>query len=271
MSGETDLKTSKTYGGSVTDWTACEATALMLEKAQREGIQTAFDRAMGMKPCPIGAKSACCKHCAMGPCRLNVKDPYGGVGVCGATVDTIQSRNFARMVACGTAAHSSHGRAMFNLFKDVVNGKIKDYSIKDTIKLEEVAGSLGIMTEGRNPEEIARDLCLELEKTFTEVDGENPFIKRVPPKTLEQWRKLEIVPRGAMLEVMELMNRTHAGMDQDYAHLTKQISRTALADGWGGSMLATEISDILFGTPKPVRSWANLAVIKDDYPSFNPS
>jgi carbon-monoxide dehydrogenase catalytic subunit len=264
MEKDTELKMVKTKEVNVRDWTTCEATAQMLEKAQRDGVQTAFDRAADMKPCPIGAKSACCKHCAMGPCRLSAKDPYGAVGVCGATVDTIQSRNFSRMVACGTAAHSSHGRVMLNLFKDVVNGKIKDYTIKDPVKLEEVARSLAIETEGRSVKEIALDLCTELERTFMAVDGETPFAKRVPPKTLELWRKMDIVPRGAMLEVMELMNRTHAGMDQDYENLTKQISRTALADGWGGAMLATEISDILFGTPVPVQAEVNMGCIKED-------
>jgi anaerobic carbon-monoxide dehydrogenase catalytic subunit len=264
MEKDTELKMVKAKEVNVRDWTTCEATAQMLEKAQRDGVQTAFDRASDMKPCPIGAKSACCRICGMGPCRLNSKDPYGAVGVCGATVDTIQSRNFSRMVACGTAAHSSHGRVMLKLFKDVVEGKIKDYSIKDPVKLEEVARSLAIETEGRSTKEIALDLCTELERTFMEVDGETPFAKRVPPKTLELWRKMNIVPRGAMLEVMELMNRTHAGMDQDYENLTKQISRTALADGWGGAMLATEISDILFGTPVPVRAEVNMGCLKEE-------
>jgi anaerobic carbon-monoxide dehydrogenase catalytic subunit len=264
MDKETDLKMIKTKEIKVRDWTTCEATAQMLEKAREDGVQTAFDRAAEMKPCPIGAKSACCRICAMGPCRLNSKDPYGAVGVCGATVDTIQSRNFSRMVASGTAAHSSHGRVMLNLFKDVVDGKIKDYSIKDPVKLEEVARSLAIETEGRTTLDIARDLCTELERTFMELDGETPFARRVPAKTLELWRKMDIVPRGAMLEVMELMNRTHAGMDQDFENLTKQINRTALADGWGGAMLATEISDILFGTPVPVRAEVNMGCLKED-------
>jgi len=250
---------------NVRDWTSCEATAQMLEKAQKDGVDTAFDRAAGMKPCPIGAKSACCKHCAMGPCRLNFKDPYGKVGVCGATIDTIQSRNFARMVACGTAAHSSHGRSMLNVFRGVVEGKIRDYTIRDPLKLEEVARSIGIETEGREMKDIALDLCNELERTYSQVEGEIPFAKRVPPKTLETWRKLGIVPRGAMLEIMELMQRTHSGMDQDYENLTGQISRTALADGWGGSMVATEISDILFGTPTPVKAEVNMGCLKEDH------
>ncbi len=246
------------------DLTTCEATAQMLEKAKRDGVETAFDRAVSMKACPIGADSACCKHCSMGPCRLNAKDPYGKVGVCGATIDTIMSRNFARMVAAGGAAHTDHGMSMLDLFREVVNGNIKDYEIKNPIKLVKVAEYVGVETEGREITDIANDLYEELERTYTQVDGEIPFAKRVPPKTLETWRKLGIVPRGAMREIMELMHRSHMGVDQDYENITKQCSRTALADGWGGSMVATEISDILFGTPSPVAIEVNMGVLKED-------
>ncbi|MGD8945920.1 MAG: anaerobic carbon-monoxide dehydrogenase catalytic subunit [Desulfobacterales bacterium] len=248
----------------VRDLTTCDATAQMIIKARKDGVETAFDRAVSMKACPIGADSACCKHCTMGPCRLNAKDPYSKVGVCGATIDTIMSRNFARMVAAGGAAHTDHGMSMLDLFREVVNGNIKDYEIKNPIKLIEVAGYVGIETEGREIAEIANDLYNELERTYTQVEGEIPFAKRVPEKTLETWRKLGIVPRGAMREIMELMHRTHMGVDQDYANITKQCSRTALADGWGGSMVATEISDILFGTPSPVSIEVNMGVLKED-------
>ncbi len=237
----------------------------MLEKAKKDGVETAWDRAINMKACPIGADSACCKHCAMGPCRLNAKDPYGKVGVCGATIDTIMSRNFARMVAAGGSAHTDHGMSMLDLFRDVVNGKIQDYQIKDPVKLEEVARSIGIETEDRELMDIAQDLYKELERTYTQVEGEIPFAQRVPAKTLETWRKAGIVPRGAMREIMECMHRSHMGVDQDYTNMIKQISRTALADGWGGSMVATEISDILFGTPSPISIEVNMGVLKEDY------
>ena len=246
------------------DVTICEATARMLEKAKKDGVETAFDRAHNMKACPIGADSACCKHCAMGPCRLNSKDPYGKVGVCGATIDTIMARNFGRMVAAGAACHNDHGMAMLDLFREVANGNNQDYKIKDVQKLEDVARSVGIEVEGRSTKEIAMDLYKELEKTYTQVEGEIPFAKRVPEKTLETWRKNGIVPRGAMREIMELMNRTHMGVDQHYENLTKQCSRTALADGWGGSMVATEICDILFGTPTPVSAEVNMGVLKEN-------
>jgi carbon-monoxide dehydrogenase catalytic subunit len=244
------------------DLTTCDATIQMLEKAKRDGVETAFDRAVNMKACPIGADSACCKHCSMGPCRLNAKDPYGKVGVCGATIDTIMARNFARMVASGAAAHTDHGMAMLDVFRAVVNGEVTDYQVKDTQKLEEVARSVGIETEDRKMTEIANDLYKELERTYTQVEGEIPFASRVPEKTLELWRKEDIVPRGAMREIMELMHRSHMGVDQHYENITKQCSRTALADGWGGSMVATEISDILFGTPTPVAAEVNMGVLK---------
>lgn len=246
------------------DLTTCDATIQMLEKAKRDGVETAFDRAVNMKACPIGADSACCKHCAMGPCRLNAKDPYGKVGVCGATIDTIMARNFARMVAAGSAAHTDHGMAMLDVFREVVQGHITDYKIKDVMKLEEVARSIGIETEDRSTDDIAMDLYKELERTYTQVDGEIPFAMRVPEKTLETWRKSGIVPRGAMREIMELMHRSHMGVDQDYNNITKQCSRTALADGWGGSMVATEISDILFGTPVPTVAEVNMGVLKEN-------
>jgi anaerobic carbon-monoxide dehydrogenase catalytic subunit len=246
------------------DLTICSATQQMLEKARRDGVETAFDRASNMKACPIGADSACCKHCFMGPCRLNAKDPYAKVGICGATIDTIMARNFARNVAAGSAAHTDHGMSMLDLFRDVVNGKIKDYAIKDVGKLEAVAQSIGITTEGREVKAIAMDLYHELERTYVQVDGEIPFAKRVPPKTLETWRKHGVVPRGAMREIMELVHRSTMGVDQDYDNITRQCSRAALADGWGGSMVATEIADILFGTPSPVSVEVNMGVLKED-------
>ncbi|MFC1819720.1 anaerobic carbon-monoxide dehydrogenase catalytic subunit [Thermodesulfobacteriota bacterium] len=246
------------------DLSICESTQQMIRKARKDGVETAFDRASNMRACPIGADSACCKHCAMGPCRLNSKDPYSKVGVCGATIDTIMARNFGRMVATGTACHNDHGMVMLNVFRDVVDGVIDDYTIKDPDKLEDVARSIGIEVEGRSIKEIATDLYQELEKTYTQVEGEIPFAKRVPEKTLETWRKHGIVPRGAMREVMELMSRTHMGVDQDYENITKQCSRTALSDGWGGSMVATEIGDILFGTPSPVSVEVDMGVLKED-------
>jgi len=258
-------KKQKVTGINFRDVSTCEATIQMLQKVADDGFETAFTRAADMKPCPIGADSACCKHCFMGPCRLNPKDPYTKTGVCGATIDTVAARNFARMVASGCAAHTDHGMAMLDMFREVVKGNIKGYKITDETKLRNVAASIGIAVADRSVEDIAMDLYSELERTYTQVEGEIPFAKRVPPKTLETWRKAGIVPRGAMREIMEIMHRTHMGVDQQYENIVKQCSRTALADGWGGSMVATEISDIIFGTPTPKVAGVNMGFLKEDH------
>jgi len=245
--------------------TICPSTQQMLRRAERDGVEIAFHRANSMKACPIGADSACCKHCSMGPCRLNAKDPYSKVGVCGATIDTIQARNFARMVVSGAAAHTDHGMSMLDVFREVVKGHIKDFKIKDSDKLVAVAESIGIETQDRDIKDIATDLYEELESTYTGIEGEIPFMKRVPEKTLETWRKLGVVPRGAMRELMEMMHRTHIGVDQEYQNICKHFTRTALSDGWGGSMVATEVSDILFGTPSPLSVEVDMGVLKEDH------
>ncbi|MBN2332093.1 MAG: anaerobic carbon-monoxide dehydrogenase catalytic subunit [Deltaproteobacteria bacterium] len=249
----------------------CASTIQMLEKAKRDGVTTCYDRANDMSACPIGEKSACCKNCSMGPCRMSPKDPYSKVGVCGATIDTIQARNFARMVVSGAAAHTDHGMAMLDLFKEVVHGKITDYTIKDVSKLKYVCSEIGIATtveedgvaKDRDVKEMALELAEELERTYTQVEGEIPFMKRVPAKTLERWRELGIVPRGAMRELMEMMHRTHIGVDQHYENIAKQFQRTALSDGWGGSMVATEISDILYGTPKAQQAYVDMGNLEE--------
>jgi carbon-monoxide dehydrogenase catalytic subunit len=54
------------------------------------------------------------------------------------------------------------------------------------------------------------------------------------------------------------------GVDHDYRNLLMHAFRTSLADGWGGSRIASLVSDILFGSPEPVRSQANLGVLQED-------
>ena len=126
--------------------TSCQTTLQMLKKMEADGHESMFNRAAEMKPCPIGAEAACCKHCFMGPCRLNSKDPYARVGVCGATIDTIAARNFARNVAAGGAAHTDHGMGMLDVFREVVNGRTAHFKIQDEKKLKNVAESIGIRT-----------------------------------------------------------------------------------------------------------------------------
>jgi anaerobic carbon-monoxide dehydrogenase catalytic subunit len=234
----------------------------MLIRAEELGIGTAFHRAEDMPPCNIGGAGMCCKLCGMGPCRLT-KD--GQTGVCGATIDTIQARNFVRAVAAGGAAHSDHGRDMAFTLKAVANGQTEGYVIRDVAKLRQVASHYGIPIDKRAPEEIANDLADLYISQFGQQRGEVVPVSRAPKKRQEIWRQNNVVPRGIDREVVEALHRTHIGDDQDAGHLLDHAIRTSLADGWGGSMIATDISDILFGTPAPLLGQANLGVLKEDH------
>jgi carbon-monoxide dehydrogenase catalytic subunit len=237
------------------------AAVEMLQFAEEFQLGTAFSRADTMKPCPIGADGLCCKNCFMGPCRV-VKE--GQTGVCGATVDTIVARNFARAVAAGASAHSDHGRDMAFTLKAAATDASSNYKIRDPYKLFSMAKTLGLAVDGRSVEEIASDVADIAIAQFGQQTGEVVCVKRAPAKRQKVWRELKYVPRGIDREVVEVLHRTHIGDDQDAEHILDSAVRCALSDGWGGSMLATDISDVLFGTPSPLLSQANLGVLKDN-------
>ena len=254
------------------------ATQEMIVRAQELGIDTVFDRAVAMKPCNIGNQGTCCKNCSMGPCRLPL--PKAGIegedtrkGLCGATANTIAARNFIRMIAGGASAHSDHGRSVAEVFLSVARKETEDYKIKDPDKLLAIAPHLGVaITVEKDGETLDRDLdeiALEVaEKAMNEwgkAGGELLYAKRAPQPLYERWKKLGVVPRNIDREIVEIMHRTHMGVDQDYKNLIKQGTRAAIADGWGGSMLATDLQDVLFGTPSPVQSEANLGIMKEDH------
>ncbi len=233
----------------------------MLGIAQEAGLDTAFTRADRVKPCPIGADGACCKICFMGPCRLVGKVTEG---VCGATLATVAARNFARQVAAGSSAHSDHGRDLAFTLLAVAKGEGQGYQIRDVAKLHAVAEYMDIATTGRTKADIALDVATIALEQFGQQRGELICTRRATPKRQKLWRELGIMPRGVDREVVETLHRTHEGADLDPENILDHALRTSLGDGWGGSMLATDISDILFGTPTPVQTMANLGVLKDD-------
>jgi carbon-monoxide dehydrogenase catalytic subunit len=261
------------------DLTIDPATIKMIQRSRDMEIETIFDRAESMKPCNIGTQGTCCKNCAQGPCRLPL--PKGGIegedtrkGLCGATPDTIAARNFARMVAAGAAAHSDHGRGVAETFLAAARKETEDYSIKDTKKLLEIAPDFGVditvqsedgMLLDRDLDEIAVELAEKAFAQWGQQQGEVCTVKRAPEARYQLWKKLGVVPRGIDREIVEIMHRTHIGVDQDYENILEQCSRAAIADGWGGSMIATDIQDVLFGCPYPVKSSANLGVLKQDH------
>ena len=256
----------------------CPATQEMIARAQKLEIDTVFDRAVTMKPCNIGLQGTCCKICAMGPCRLPL--PKAGIegedtrkGLCGATANTIAARNFARMVAAGTAAHSDHGRSVAEVFLSVARKETEDYKIKDPDKLLAIAPHFDVdvtvevdgETKDRELAEIALEVAEKAVAEWGKPEGELYYLKRAPKPLYERWKKLGVLSRNIDREVVEVMHRTTMGVDQDYKNIVKQCTRTSLADGWGGAMIGTDLQDVMFGTPSPLQSEANMGIMKEDH------
>jgi len=237
----------------------------MLSLAEKQGLETAWDRLEKQQPqCGFGELGLCCRHCNMGPCRI---DPFGegpSRGVCGATADTMVARGLLRAIAAGAAAHSDHARDVAHTLKLTAQGRAGGYEIKDEAKLRRLAAEYGIPEAGRSKEEVALDLAKAALGEFGQQEGPIRFTRRAPPKRVALWEKLGIDPRGIDREIVEIMHRTHIGVDNDYVNLILHGLRASLADGWGGSMIATELQDVLFGVPQPKRAEANLGVLKRD-------
>lgn len=242
------------------------ASVAMRERAKAEGVETIWDRyaAFGTQ-CKVGELGICCSICHMGPCNLGLpgsKRPK--VGVCGATIDNVVARRLARSMAAGSAAHSDHGRSVAALLLKAARGEAPGYQIKDEAKLNALADELGIEREGKSVEAVAEAVARACLAAFGAQEDGVKFVERAPEKQQEDWHKLGIYPRGIDREVVDVMHRTHMGVDSDYKTVILGGMRATLADGWGGSMIATDLQDVLFGTPKPVRADVNLGVLSED-------
>jgi carbon-monoxide dehydrogenase catalytic subunit len=237
------------------------ASVAMLEKADADGVaRDAFSRADAQgKACKVGLEGVCCRICHMGPCTISETRP----GVCGATADTVAARNLLREVAAGTAAHAGHGRNLTLLLKAVGEGRGGNYRIRDEARLRTTARTWGVDETGRDAHEVAREVADLFLREFTLQEGKLESLALAPEPRQGVWDRLDIAPAGIDSTVVEALHRTNMGTDHDYKNLVKGALKTAIADGWAGSMITTTVSDILFGTPKPIRARANLGVLEE--------
>jgi carbon-monoxide dehydrogenase catalytic subunit len=238
----------------------------MLRRAHLEGIDTVWERLAAQQPqCGYCLMGVSCRNCSMGPCRV---DPFGEGpqrGVCGADADTIVARNLGRTIAAGAAAHSDHGRDILEVFLSTARGDTSGYEIRDETKLRALAADFGVEDGDRPIADVAADVADAMLEDYGSRKERIGFLDRVPEVRQELWDRLGITPRGIDRETVEMMHRTHMGVDNDYVNILLHGLRTSLSDGWGGSMVATELSDVMFGTPQPIMSTVNLGTLKADH------
>ena len=236
------------------------ATDALLETAKKVGADTWQQRVKNQTPhCKFGEEGICCRICTMGPCRITPKSPRG---ICGCDANGIVARNYLRFTAGGAATHSDHGRSICHTLYASKEGG--NYQVKDPEKLCRIAKEWGIETEGRDIYDVAHEVAetglMEYGKPF----GTQRFLKRAPEARQQVWANEGIEPRAIDREVSQSMHMTHMGCSSLPEALVRQSLRAGLSDGWGGSMMGTEFSDVLFGTPKPVDTTANIGVMEED-------
>ena len=236
------------------------ATDALLETAKKVGADTWQQRVKNQTPhCKFGEEGICCRICTMGPCRITPKSPRG---ICGCDANGIVARNYLRFTAGGAATHSDHGRSICHTLYASKEGG--NYQVKDPEKLLRIAKEWGIETEGRDIYDVAHEVAetglMEYGKPF----GVQRFLKRAPESRQKIWADQAIEPRAIDREVSQSMHMTHMGCSSLPEALVRQSLRAGLSDGWGGSMMGTEFSDVLFGTPKPVDTTANIGVMEED-------
>lgn len=237
-----------------------EATNRLLETGAKVGADSWQLRVKNQTPhCKFGEQGICCRICSMGPCRITKKAPRG---ICGCDAHGIAGRNFLRFTAGGAATHSDHGREICHTLHTV--SPEGNYKVKDPEKLIRIAKEWGVETEGRDIYDLAHEMSelalLEYGKPF----GVQRWLSRAPEHTQKLWREAGIEPRAIDREVSTAMHMTHMGNSSKPEALVRQSLRSGMSDGWGGSMCGTEFSDVMFGTPQPVDTEANLGVMKED-------
>ena len=233
------------------------ATEKLLETGKKVGADAWQYRAAKQTPhCKFGEQGVCCRICAMGPCRITPKAPRG---ICGCDVHGIVGRNYLKFTAGGAATHSDHGREICHtLYCAKPEGP---YKVKDPEKLLRIAKEWGVETEGKDIYDRAHEVAYLGLSEYGKVFGTQNFLKRAPQHTQEIWEREEIAPRAIDREVSCSLHMSHMGCSSLPEALIRQSLRAGLSDGWGGSMAGTEFSDVLFGTPKPIETEANLGVM----------
>lgn len=239
----------------------------LTRKAEADDLLLVDERLRRMMPeCAFGELGTCCVMCYMGPCRI---DPFGQgprVGVCGATPDVIVARNFLRAATGGAASHAGHARELAILLLEIAEGKAPGYRIREEGKLLALAGKLGVPVDGRPVSAVAADVARKALEDFGRQDGEpmNWIRARATKTEYAKWERLGLVVSNPHNEIETAMHRTSMGNDADPLNLWIATLRMGMVDNFAGLMLATDLSDVIFGIPTPKVVSANFSVVKEN-------
>jgi carbon-monoxide dehydrogenase catalytic subunit len=233
----------------------------MYEKVKADGISNIVDRfnAQEKTRCPFCTKGLSCRLCSMGPCRITEKNPYGACGIDAAGMSV---RNFVHLNMLGTEAYTYHAIEAAKTLRATAEGKTP-YEIKDVEKLKLFSALLGIESEDikelaiKVADFIIADLSSYTESKLVEIFS--------PEKRKELWKKIGIFPSGVFQELLIVGSSSMTNVDSNYVSLAKKSMSMGIATCMAAQIALEWIQDILFGTPMPHESYADLGILDPEY------
>jgi len=242
------------------DISECES---ILHNAHNRGILEVENRRIftRAKQCTYGIQGLCCRQCLQGPCRISIYGKGMKVGLCGAHDYTMVSRHLDRLISGGTSSHAGHAKEILLGYNAIASGKT-DLKIKDIGKLRALLAKSGVKV---SDDQLVKSAFELYSKDLTSLDTHRPLESVrtiVTDKLLKHWDSHSVLPYNIFESIQETVHRSAMGVDSDPVPMLFGGINTAIAD-LGGMQISTSLTDALFGTPKLIRSKANLGVLDE--------
>jgi len=238
-----------------------ESINKMYEKVSKEGVTNIVDRfnAQEKGRCPFCTAGLSCQLCSMGPCRIGKDKP---TGACGIDAAGMVVRNFTHKNMLGTEAYTYHAIEAAKTLKATAEGKTI-YEIKDVEKLKWFAEQLGI--EGEDVNDLAKKVADFVISDLSSIEKSKLVEIFAPKQRKELWEKLGIFPAGVFQEILTMGASAMTNVDTNYVSLAKKSMAMGIATCMAAQIALETIQDILFGTPMPHDSYADLGILDPEY------
>ena len=245
-----------------------ESVNYMYQKVKEAQLSNVADRfeAMEKVRCKFCKEGVSCQLCSMGPCRITPQTPRG---VCGIDAHGIVMRNLLIKANMGLAAYTYHCReAALTLLETAKGNTI--YEIKDPSKIDLLAEVLGIDTSLPLNEK-AKLVAEGVLKSLSE-NNYSVFVEKLAPESRKEvFRKLGIMPKGPMNELVDSVSRSMTNIDGDYITLALAALRNGVASAFGALVPLEIIQDALYGTPTPHECEVDFGILDPDYVNILPN
>jgi len=245
-----------------------ESVNYMYQKVKEDGLSSVADRfeAMEKVRCKFCKEGISCQLCSMGPCRITPQTPRG---VCGIDAHGIVMRNLLIKANMGLAAYTYHCREAALTLLETARGNTV-YEIKDPSKIDLLAEVLDVdrsLPLDKKAEEVAKKVLESLSQNDYSV-----FVEKLAPETRKEvFRRLGIMPKGPMNELVDSVTRSMTNIDGDYITLALAALRNGVASAFGSLVPLEIIQDALYGTPQPHECTVDFGVLDPDYVNILPN